>query len=156
MSRPVYLLHPDPSPRSRKAFFVGDFLAAPAKTYILASRNSDGQFSSSSVPWYTLGLAVPAWTMLAPCPHFSCHIPRPPTTMTHFCLLSAPWCGSPAELGEKRKKKTELFGILMRPSSFHYVVISYFTALTGKAQETPEGLSALHTGWRGRREEGSG
>lgn len=40
----------DPSPRSRKAFFVGDFLAAPAKTYILASRNSDGQFSSSSVP----------------------------------------------------------------------------------------------------------
>lgn len=39
----------------------------------------------------------------------------------------------------------------MRPSSFHYVVISYFTALTVKAQETPEGLSALHTGWGGRR-----
>lgn len=41
----------------------------------------------------------------------------------------------------------------MRPSSFHYVVISYFIALTVKAQETPEGLSALHTGWRGRRRE---
>ena len=39
----------------------------------------------------------------------------------------------------------------MRPSSFHYVVISYFTALMVKARENPEGLSALHTGWRGRR-----
>lgn len=39
----------------------------------------------------------------------------------------------------------------MRPSSFHSVVISYFTALMVKAQETPEGLFALE-----RQEEGGG
>lgn len=42
----------------------------------------------------------------------------------------------------------------MRPSSFHYVVISYFTALTVKAQENPQGLCVLHTRWGGRRKEG--
>jgi hypothetical protein len=34
----------------------------------------------------------------------------------------------------------------MRPRPFHYAVISYFTALTGKAQKASEELSALHTG----------
>lgn len=34
----------------------------------------------------------------------------------------------------------------MRPSPFHYVVISYFTTLTVTAQEASKGLSASHTG----------
>lgn len=130
---------PHPLSESRKAFCVGEFSEAHGRPCVL----SPGMLTDDIAlrcclvcpRWLSL-----TWTMLAPSP---ARPPLPPCS-TDPLLPSAPWCGSLTEL-ESKKNPRQPLGILMRPSPFHYVVISYFTALTVTAQEASEGLYASHT-----------
>lgn len=141
---PVFLITAPPYPR--EAFWEGVFPKAPYRPCILISRNSDRWLSSLSVPWYVSKPGQPSLTVLTPNLCFSCRTPTAAAvTLTHFDP-SASAVGLWVNRKEREKKSRQPFGILMRPSPFHYVVISYFTALTVTAQEASKGLSALHAG----------